>query len=224
LNHTLTKLLEAQEVALALFKEVEKQQLIVTGKLESELNAEVYQLGESMFGIKKHWHKRIVRAGKNTLKPYKENPENLTIKAKDIIFFDFGPIIENWEADLGRTYVLGNNAKMIKLKEDVESAWFKTKDWFFSQENVTGAQLYQYVCDLAKQYGWQFGGDIAGHLIGEFPHENIKTETYPYYIRPENKNELISLNARGEELHWILEIHFIDTELEIGGFYEQVLV
>ena len=62
-----------------------------------------------MFGVSRHWHKRIVRAGPNTLQPYRENPPDRVIGADDIVFCDFGPIFEEWEADFGRTFVLGDD-------------------------------------------------------------------------------------------------------------------
>ena len=85
-----------------------------------ELNQQIFELAFELFGIEKYWHKRIVRAGANTLKPYDENPPDLLIKDDDIIFFDFGPIFEDWEADFGRTYVIGNDPYKIKLKNDIE--------------------------------------------------------------------------------------------------------
>ena len=109
-------LIKAEEIAIKLFNEVENRQLIVAGKTEEQLNKEVFNLAKELFGIEKHWHKRIVRCGENTLSPYNENPPNLIIKDDDILFFDFGPIIEKWEADLGRTYVIGNNPLKHKLK------------------------------------------------------------------------------------------------------------
>ena len=36
-----------------------------------------------------------------------------------ILFVDFGPILEGWEADFGRTYVIGNNPDKHKLKTAV---------------------------------------------------------------------------------------------------------
>lgn len=111
------KLIEAQEKAVTLFSESEMRGFIHAGQTEKELNEKVYSLAEELFNIKKYWHKRIVRAGKNTLEPYAENPENLTIQANDILFFDFGPVFEEWEADLGRTYVIGDDHAKIKLPE-----------------------------------------------------------------------------------------------------------
>jgi Xaa-Pro dipeptidase len=32
-----------------------------------------------------------------------------------------------------------------------------------------------------------------------------------------------STDKEGRRRHWILEIHFVDREREIGGFYEELL-
>ena len=45
--------------------------------------------------------------------------------SSDIVFLDFGPIFEEWEADYGRTYVLGNDSLKKKLANDIEIAWRK---------------------------------------------------------------------------------------------------
>ncbi len=116
------RLLWAQQQALLLFEEAEKRQLVAPGKTESVLNNEIYELAFEMFGIRKYWHKRIVRAGANTLLPYRENPPDLTLQDDDILFFDFGPVFEEWEADLGRTYVIGNNPRKLKLQSDIATA------------------------------------------------------------------------------------------------------
>ena len=97
------ELLESQTHAEALFREVEARGLIRPGITESGLNAEIYALAQELYGIKTYWHKRIVRAGKNTLLPYAENPPDHTIGEDDILFLDLGPVFEQWEADFGRT-------------------------------------------------------------------------------------------------------------------------
>jgi Xaa-Pro dipeptidase len=68
---------------------------------ESEINQSIYALAGSMYGISRYWHKRIVRAGRNTLAPYDENPPDLTVGEDDIVFLDLGPVFEQWEADSG---------------------------------------------------------------------------------------------------------------------------
>lgn len=217
-------LLKAEAIAIQLFNEVENRGLIAAGKTELDLNQEIHELAQELFGIEKHWHKRIVRCGENTLYPYKENPPNRVIQSDEILFFDFGPIIQKWEADLGRTYVLGNDSSKLKLKNDIEKAWLETKNWVISQSKLRACDLYQYAVDKAKEYGWEFGGAIAGHLVGEFPHEKLESGNYGLYIHPLNNLNLFAPDENGNTRHWILELHFIDVSEKIGGFYEQLLV
>jgi len=217
------KLMEAEHIAAQLFGEIEKRQLIQPGKTESQVNNEAFQLAEELFGIKKHWHKRIVRSGPNTLHPYNENPPNLVIREDDILFFDFGPIVEDWEADFGRTYVVGNDPFKLKLQQDVEAAWQAGKEWFAQQTEISGADFFHYIKGLADSYGWEFGGEIAGHLIGQFPHERLEPGNYGLYVHPENPNDMFLPDANGNKREWILEIHLVDRERQIGGFFEQLL-
>ena len=220
----LTNLIEAERKAEVLFQEIENRNFILEGKTESELNKEVFNLAFELFGIKKFWHKRIVRSGKNTLLPYKENPVNLTIQKDDILFFDFGPVFDDWEADVGKTYVVGNNDKKLKLKQDVELAWKEGKEYFdLNKAKLTGADFYHYTKKLAEKYGWEYGNHHCGHLIGNFPHETILGEDEKNYIHPNNNQLMSDKDINGEERYWIYEIHLIDRELEIGGFFEQLL-
>src|ERR1044071_5521589 len=103
------KLLHAQNISIQLFHAIEESNLITPGKSEERLNAEVCDLALKGFGIEKHWHKKIVRSGKNTLAIYPDNPVNRIIAEDDILFIDLGPIVGGYEADIGRTYVLGND-------------------------------------------------------------------------------------------------------------------
>ncbi len=223
MSTTKMKLLWAENVALQLLKAVEDRQLIRPGKSDQELNVEVFQLASELFGITKHWHKRIVRSGANTLLPYDENPPHLLLQEDDILFFDFGPIIGDWEADLGRTYVIGNDPEKLKLKNDVEKAWLETKNWFDQQTNVKASELFQFAVQKANELGWEFGGEIAGHLIGEFPHERLAPGSFQLYVHPENHHDMFSPDANGNKRHWILEMHLVNREHKIGGFFEQLL-
>lgn len=220
----LTNLIEAEKKAKILFQEIENRNLITAGKTERELNTEVFNLAFELFGIRKFWHKRIVRSGKNTLLPYAENPTNLTIQEEDILFFDFGPVFEDWEADIGKTYVLGNDSRRLKLKQDVELAWHEGKKYFDQHKNtLTGADFYNYTKELAKKHGWEYGNIHCGHLIGNFPHESILGDEEINYIHPNNTVLMKEKDINGEERFWIYEIHFIDKKHKIGGFYEQLL-
>lgn len=214
---------EAENKAVALFQAIEERNIIRAGVTEKQINHEIYELAFEMFGIKKYWHKRIVRAGKNTLFPYRENPPDLMVVANDIVFLDFGPIFEDWEADFGRTFVLGDDPQKRKLRNDVEEAWEEGKRFFYANPDVTGHELYAFMCELATKYGWEFGGPIAGHLIGEFPHEQIQGDQIENYIHPDNNVRMMDPDTNGLPRDWILEVHFVDRKLQIGGFFEQLL-
>jgi len=224
MNESLENLMEAEKKALLLFQEIEKRKLVLAGNNEKELNDAVYKLAFEMFGIKKYWHKRIVRAGANTLLPYRENPPTLLLKENDILFFDFGPVFDDWEADVGKTYVLGNDARKLKLKDDVALAWYEGKAYYEKhKDTITGADFYNYTYKLAEKYGWKYGNEHCGHLIGNFPHENIYGEEVVNYIHPNNHIAMQSPAENGRQRYWIYEIHFIDPVDEIGGFFEQLL-
>src|SRR5271168_2065956 len=156
-----SELLEAQTRAEALFHEVEARGLIRPGITENGLNAEIYALAQELYGITKYWHKRIVRAGKNTLLPYAENPPDLTIGEDDILFLDLGPVFEQWEADFGRTFVLGSDPAKLKMKNDVGLAFAAGKQYFNENPAITSSELFAYAQSLAAQFGWEFGGPIA---------------------------------------------------------------
>ena len=217
------KLIEAETMAARLFEAAEERGLIVPGKSEKQLNTEVFHLAEELLGIKKYWHPRLVRSGANTLLPYNENPPDLILQEDDILFFDFGPIVEEWEADFGRTYVIGQDPVKHKLRDDIGKAWHEGKAWFHQQTSLTGAQYYHYITDMARRYGWEYGGEIAGHLIGHFPHERLEKGNYGLYVHPGNENDMFLPDEDGKPRDWILEIHFVDRAKKIGGFFEQLL-
>ena len=126
----LIELHTAQDNAERLFHEIEAHGLIRPGVSESQVNAGIYALAKEMYGITTYWHKRIVRAGKNTLLPYAENPPDLIIGEDDILFLDLGPVFEEWEADFGRTFVTGSDPLKLKLKNDVGLAFAAGKRYF----------------------------------------------------------------------------------------------
>jgi Xaa-Pro dipeptidase len=216
-------LLQAQNNANELFRAVETQGIIRPNVTESQINQDIYDLAEKMFGISTYWHKRIVRAGSNTLKPYDENPPDLTLAEDDILFLDLGPVFEAWEADFGRTFVLGSDPDKLKLRDDIAKAFAQGKQYFHSHPEIKADQLYRYAQKMARDYGWEYGGPIAGHLIGQFPHERIPNDKISLYVHPENPMKMRGQDAEGQQRHWILEIHFIDRAKKIGGFYEELL-
>lgn len=222
-HERIRQLREAQGKAERLFREIERRGFIRPEVAESAVNEDIYALAREMYGIETYWHKRIVRAGPNTLCPYLENPPDGILRADDIVFVDLGPVFEEWEADFGRTFVLGSDPAKHKLKKDVGLAFAAGKRYFQENPNIRACELYRHAEQLAAQYGWEYGGPIAGHLIGQFPHEKIAGDKVTLYIHPENRLSMSSLDESGRPRHWILEIHFVDRSRQIGGFYEELL-
>ena len=79
-------LLDAQTKAERLFDEVERRGMIRAGIGERALSDEIRDLAAEMFGVTRHWHKRIVRAGENTLETFRANPPDRIIADDDILF------------------------------------------------------------------------------------------------------------------------------------------
>ncbi len=130
-------LLDAQNKADLLFRECERS-LIRPGVTESQLSQEIHALAADRFGVESHWHKRVVRSGPNTLRPYRDDPPDLTIQPDDILFLDFGPVFEAWEADFGRTYVLGDDPAKQRLRDDLEPVFRAAKAHFHTHPRYHG--------------------------------------------------------------------------------------
>jgi Xaa-Pro aminopeptidase len=222
-DQRVARLLAAQAKAVVLFDEVIRRQLLAPGISERQASDAIRDLAVELLGIDRFWHKRIVRAGENTLQPYDENPPDRVIAADDIVFFDFGPIFEQWEADFGRTYVLGDDPRKHALCQALPVVWHASREFFDTHPDVTGEEFYEQVVHLARQAGWEFGGTIAGHLVGQFPHVKIAGDDIESYIAPGNHTRMRNPDRNGQACHWILEVHLVDRTLRIGGFVEELL-
>jgi Xaa-Pro aminopeptidase len=216
-------LLEAQANAAALFDAVDQNGLIAPGVREITASDAIRDLANEMFGGTRHWHKRIVRAGPNTLQPYRKNPPDRVIEADDIAFCDFGPIFDGWEADFGRTFVLGEDPVKHRLRADLSTIFEAGRQFYESHDEVTGAQLFSYVVGQAEEHGWTWGGTIAGHLVGQFPHDTIDGGNIKSVIAPGNNHPMRTVDSNGYRCHWILEIHLVDIPRQFGGFHEQLV-
>jgi Xaa-Pro dipeptidase len=216
-------LIAAQNKAEALFDEVVGSGMIRAGMLESELTEEIHALAQARFGLRRHWHKRLARAGPNTVLTYHDDAADRRIGEDDIVYLDFGPVFDAWEADFGRTYVLGTDPGKHRLVGDIAAAFQRGKELYRLTPDLSAGQLYDFVAALAAPAGWEFGAPTAGHLIGQFPHEVSHTDTRRFSIRRGNELRLREPDDTGQARHWILEIHFVDRVKMIGGFFEQLL-
>lgn len=217
------RLRDAQCKAAALFDEIERRGLIRAGVGERQLSDEIRDLAADMFGVTRHWHKRVIRAGDNTLLPFHADPPDRVMTDDDIAYLDLGPIFAEWEADFGRTFVLGADPDKLALRDALPRVWRAGQAFFDAHADITGAQLYEHVVGLAQAEGFKFGAPIAGHLLGEFPHKKISGNDARFYITPGSDEPMRRTDRTGRVCHWILEVHLVNRDRGFGGFHEQLL-
>jgi hypothetical protein len=220
----LAALLAAEKKADALFEAIERSCLVAPGRSERDIERDIYALAERDFGVKTHWHRRIVRSGINGVCIFDANPPVREVGTDDMVFLDLGPVFDQWEADVGRTYVIGNDPRKHQLCADLERIFDLLSRYFEQHSDITGAQLYSEAQRQAAVAGWLFGGKIAGHLVGEFPHARIPGDKDHYRICPANPTRMRDPDALGNLKHWILEVHLVDPDRQFGGFHERLMV
>jgi Xaa-Pro dipeptidase len=223
-DERLAALIAAQNKALALLTVIRERGLIAPGRTEHEIEHDILRIAEDDFGVKQNWHKRIVRAGKNTLAVFAENPPVLMVQSDDVVFLDLGPVFGTWEADVGETIVLGQDPKRHALVDELPIQFGLIRDRLLSEPDITGAELYSYACDRAVSAGYKFGGQIAGHIVAEFPHLRLSGDRQAHHISPANPLPLSNLDPNGHRRHWIIEVHLVSEDGSFGGFYERLAV
>ncbi len=215
-------LLAAEQRAESLFDAIEQAGLVRPGRTEQDIDDDIRTLAHQQFGVEKHWHKRVVRAGPNTVTIGSDTPPLRTIQADDIVYVDLGPVFAEWEADIGRTYIIGNHPGAA-LVAALPVIFDRVQAHYRASPDITGAELYAFAQEAAADAGWLFGGVIAGHLVAEFPHAHIPGDKTFKRIDPRNTRRMRDPDALGRERHWILEIHLVDRSRSYGGFYERLL-
>ncbi|CAN5720387.1 M24 family metallopeptidase [soil metagenome] len=219
----LAGLYAAQAQAEALFAAIEAAGLVRPGVLESALSDEIHALAAEQFGVEAHWHRKIVRTGANTVATFHDPTPDLVIAEGDVLFLDFGPVFGDWEADYGRTFVLGDDPVKQALRRDLAVVWEELRDVYEAHPDITGEQLYAEAHKAAGRRGWIFGGQIAGHLVGEFPHTAFPGERSVSLIAPGNDMRMRDRDADGRERYWILEVHLVEPQGRFGAFSEALL-
>jgi Xaa-Pro aminopeptidase len=213
----------AERRALQFFDAIEAAGLIAPGRTERQVEDDIHALAQARFGIERYWHRRIVRAGPNTLTIASDHPDVRTIGPDDTVYVDLGPVFEAWEADVGRTYALGCDPLKQRLVADLPRVFERVQQHFHTAAGITGAALYAFAQHAARDAGWEFGGAIAGHVVGEFSHNRWPGDRERMRISPRNPDPMQAPDHLGRERHWILEIHLVDRAHGFGGFYERLL-
>jgi Xaa-Pro aminopeptidase len=218
--------LEAAEArGMALFDAIERAGFIAPGRSESEVTAAITHLAERDFGVKRHWHKRLVRTGPNTVGAYYDELPERVIEPEDTVYLDLGPVFEEWEADIGRSYAMGSDPDKNRLIADLPRVFEIVRAHYLAMPDITGEELYRYTRRAAEDAGWLYGNTSAGHIVGEFPHAQRVpgTDRTQHGIKPGNTKRMRDPDDNGDERFWILEIHLVDKMRRYGGFYERLL-
>ena len=205
---SLEKMQLAQQRALAVMAEAAAT--FSVGMSEQQAAAVLLELLESA-GASGHWHPPIVRFGKNTSKIYKEASDpTIVLQQDDIFFIDIGPVFDQHEADVGATYVMGQQPELLRVQQACHQVFAEVAaHWRLSGEN--GAALYNFAQSRANLLGMQLNHQIKGHRLGDFPHKLYANDQLGDYT-----------GALRSGI-WVLEIQLLDPTTGYGGFVEQVL-
>lgn len=220
----LANLIAAEQRGLALLDAIEAAGSIRAGRSELEIERDIYAIAARDFGVTAHWHDRVVRAGVNTLCVAGEAAPDRIVAEDDIVFLDLGPVFGDWEADVGRSYVVGSDPEKRRLVADLETVFEAVRSRFLADDAITGAALFAAAVEEAEARGWRFGGRIAGHVVGKYPHARSPAGRDGGRVSPCNPQRMRDPDSRGQPRHWILEIHLVAPDGSFGGFYERLLL
>ena len=218
------QLLLAQDRAAALFAAVTDEGIIRPGVRDSEATQAIVDLAAERFGVEQHWHKRIVRSGPNTLRPYQEDPPDRDHDRRRHRLRRLRPGVRRLGGRLRPHLGPRRRPREAAARDDLADGVRAGKRYFATHPDIAAAELFAEVLRLTAERGWEFGNIHCGHLVGEFPHENLPGGRFESLIAAANTRQpLRRLDPSGRIAHWILEVHLVDREREIGGFYEELL-
>lgn len=168
-------------------------------------------------GVTHFWHPSKFRIGSDTVKNFRDLPENeIKISDGEVYFLDVGPIIEQHEADFGETFVHGSapSEQFKNLASDVKEIWNQTAE-VWKKERISGLELLKQATRFAEERNYNLNASMAGHRLGDFPHALF------------SKEKLFSLNFSPSSNLWVLEIHILtqdsDSTKVRGAFFEDIL-
>ena len=220
----LAALVAAEKRGLDLLDAIEAAGIIRAGRSELEVERDIYALAARGFGVTAHWHDRVVRAGINTLCIAGEPADDRVIEADDVVFLDLGPVFGDWEADVGRSYVVGSDPEKQRLVADLEIVFEVVRGRYLADPDMTGARLYAIAEEEAAARGWRFGGKIAGHVVGKYPFARSPAGKDGGRVSPGNPQRMRDPDPLGQQRHWILEIHLVAPGGQYAGFYERLML
>lgn len=163
-------------------------------------------------GLTLSWHPTRVRFGRNTIKPMRQASEpGVVLQENDLFFIDIAPRHEAWEGDGGAAFTVGEHAQYARCVADAEAVFHATRR-AWSEQKLSGENLYAFAEREARERGWELNFDLPGHRVSDFPHAAIHT------------GSLAQFDELPSAMRWILEIHLRDADHTYGAFYEDMLL
>ena len=138
-NYAAEKLLDVRERVHQAIAAISSK--ITPGMVEEDAVAMAREiLGE--MGMRKGWHRVIVRFGPNTTKDFMADSEpGVVLGEEDIFFLDIGPVYGDTEGDAGQTFVFGDDAEHHKAARDVRALWDDVREQWFTEDVIGRAHV-----------------------------------------------------------------------------------
>lgn len=209
LQFSVDRLQEARDKTLQVIERAAAQ--IAPGWSENQARALLEQL-QAEVGCERTWHAPQVRFGPNSVLGFgRKGVENSTLQASDIYFLDLGLVFDGHEGDVGRSYIVGENAEMKRCSLDVAQIWAAVRErWQTS--GATGPELYRFAKEITEAKGWKLSLEKAnGHRIADFPHA------------AKARGSIENFELKPMPNRWILEIQIRHPQEDWGAFYEDLL-
>ena len=166
-------------------------------------------------GAERTWHPHLVRIGSDTQKIYSEQDDtSLVLGENDIFFIDLGLVFAGQEGDAGATFTVGNNAEMRACAQAAQTLWERTAQYWqqcVSKGGCTGADLYAYTAEQARNMDYVLNPAIKGHRLSDYPHavhQAVRLADYTGVVH---------------DSLWVLEIQISHPHQPYGAFYEALL-
>jgi len=184
---------------------------ITPGMSEEEASA-LARSTLSELGLRRGWHRIIVRCGANTTKDFAErSAKGVVLGDDDIFFIDIGPVFDGFEGDAGDTFVLGGDPGHVKARHDVRRIWEAVRERWLT-ERSTGVELYEFAVATTEALGWKLNLGLSGHRLSDYPHA-------VHY-----GGVLADVGFTPSPDLWVLEIAIVDPAMRFGAFYEDLLL
>lgn len=206
--------LEAQKLCKKVVGDITKQ--LTQGMCESEGQLLIKEEFKKV-GITKFWHPSKFRIASDTIKNFRDLPnEKIKLTNGDILYIDVGPIYQDHEADFGESVIFGEpltteNKELTRLVEASKKIWQKTAE-LWKKNKISGVELYEKAEIFAKELNYTLNSQMGGHRLSDFPHA-LHSNKHLSEIEFSPKTHL-----------WVLEIHIIDEKKTRGAFFEDILM